>query len=112
MKRLVIILFCQMSNSKNVLIIGGTRFSGLYLWKELHDRVSISKHSIPSQFIIEIILDIKQGHSITLFNRGKSALKKLPKESDDEFNKRTKSAKYITGNRQVASVSRMYIYRL
>jgi hypothetical protein len=24
---------------KNVLIIGGTRFSGLYLFKELHDRV-------------------------------------------------------------------------
>lgn len=24
---------------KRVLIIGGTRFSGLYLFKELHDRV-------------------------------------------------------------------------
>jgi hypothetical protein len=24
---------------KNVLIIGGSRFSGLYLFKELHDRV-------------------------------------------------------------------------
>lgn len=26
-------------SKKRVLIIGGTRFSGLYLWKELYDRV-------------------------------------------------------------------------
>jgi len=68
------------SSSKNVLIIGGTRFSGLYLWKELYDR----------------------GHSITLFNRGKSSLKKLPKESEDDFEKRKSSARFINGDRQVA----------
>jgi len=42
----------QMSTatSKKVLIIGGTRFSGLYLWKELYDRVSsiISCHQFIS----------------------------------------------------------------
>jgi len=35
---------------KKVLIIGGTRFSGLYLWKELYDRVSSA--------FLTIILDI------------------------------------------------------
>ena len=63
--------------SRKVLLIGGTRFSGLYLWKELVDR----------------------GHQVTLFNRGKTALKKLPKESDDDFEKRKSSTKYITGDR-------------
>jgi hypothetical protein len=29
------------NSKKRVLIIGGTRFSGLYLFKELHDRVSM-----------------------------------------------------------------------
>ena len=33
---------------ESVLLIGGTRFSGLYLWKELHKRVS-------SQFTLEIL---------------------------------------------------------
>jgi len=32
---------------KKVLIIGGTRFSGLYLWKELHDRVRTCPPSLP-----------------------------------------------------------------
>jgi nucleoside-diphosphate-sugar epimerase len=62
---------------KEVLIIGGTRFSGLYLWKELHDR----------------------GHTITLFNRGKTAFKKLPKESDADFEKRKSVVKVINGDR-------------
>lgn len=63
---------------KNVLIIGGTRFSGLYLWKELHQR----------------------GHQITLFNRGKTAPKQIPNESTDEFNDRVSKTRYIQGNRQ------------
>lgn len=70
-------LSLSMNAKKNVLIIGGTRFSGLYLWKELHDR----------------------GHHITLFNRGKSAVKQLPKESNEAFASRTSSAKIINGDR-------------
>jgi len=67
-----------MSAGKNVLIVGGTRFSGLYLWKELHDR----------------------GHSVTLFNRGKTELKKLPRESQEEFDKRKEETQFIKGDRK------------
>ena len=69
----------------NVLIVGGTRFSGLYLWKELHAR----------------------GHSVTLFNRGKTALEKLPgRETDEEFDARVKATTFITGDRKdVADMS-------
>lgn len=68
------------TDPKKVLLIGGTRFSGLYLWKELHQR----------------------GHHVTLFNRGKTALKRLPKESEMDFEKRKKDTSYFTGNRQIA----------
>jgi NADPH:quinone reductase-like Zn-dependent oxidoreductase len=66
---------------KKVLIVGGTRFSGLYLWKELHDR----------------------GHEVTLYNRGKSALQKLPRETDAAFEARKSAARFIKGDRQVAA---------
>ena len=66
---------------KKVLIVGGTRFSGLYLWKELYDR----------------------GHEITLYNRGKYALKKVPKETEADFEKRKAAARFIKGDRQVAA---------
>lgn len=69
------------AGKKKVLLIGGTRFSGLYLWKEL----------------------VSRGHEVTLFNRGKTALKKLPKESVDEFERRKSATKYINGNRQDAA---------
>jgi nucleoside-diphosphate-sugar epimerase len=67
--------------SKNVLIVGGTRFSGLYLWRELH----------------------KRGHKITLFNRGITEIVKLPSETDDEFIDRKQQARYIKGDRTVAN---------
>jgi len=70
-----------MSGAKKVLLIGGTRFSGLYLWKEL----------------------ISRGHDVTLFNRGKTALKKLPKESAEDFEKRKSATRFINGNRQDAA---------
>lgn len=71
----------QMSvTPKNVLIIGGTRFSGLYLWKELNDR----------------------GHKITIFNRGKTAIPKLPKETEEEFENRKSQATYVKGDRTKA----------
>jgi len=66
-----------MVDKQKVLIIGGTRFSGLYLWRELYNR----------------------GHEVTLFNRGKTAFKQLPDESIEAFNARIASTKLITGNR-------------
>lgn len=63
---------------KKILIVGGTRFSGLYLWEELHNR----------------------GHEITLFNRGKTALKKLPGESDAAFEKRKSETQFVKGDRK------------
>lgn len=42
-----------------------------------------------------------QGHSITLFNRGKSKLQQLPQESITEFETRVSSTRFINGNRQV-----------
>lgn len=62
---------------KKVLVIGGTRFSGLYLWKELFSR----------------------GHDVTLFNRGKTAFAKIPSESEEMFQKRTAAVKVINGDR-------------
>lgn len=67
-----------MVDKHSVLIIGGTRFSGLYLWRELH----------------------KRGHEITLFNRGKTAFKRLPDESTEEFENRVASTKVINGDRR------------
>lgn len=64
--------------SKSVLLVGGTRFSGLYLWRELH----------------------KRGHRVTLFNRGKTEIKKIPSETDAEFIDRKANARYILGDRQ------------
>jgi nucleoside-diphosphate-sugar epimerase len=63
---------------KNVLIVGGTRFSGLYLWEELHNR----------------------GHSVTLYNRGKTALKKIPGETDAQFEARKADTNFVKGDRK------------
>lgn len=63
---------------KKVLLVGGTRFSGLYLWKELQDR----------------------GHEVTLFNRGKTPLRKTPRETDEEFEARKAKTNFIAGDRK------------
>ena len=78
MRRTVGSARASMLNMKDVLIVGGTRFSGLYLWEELHSR----------------------GHSVTLYNRGKTALKKIPSESDEAFEKRKAATKYVKGDRK------------
>jgi len=66
---------------KRVLLIGGTRFSGLYLAKELADR----------------------GHELVLFNRGNTAKDdpklKVPGESDEDFAKRVEKTSVIVGDR-------------
>jgi len=67
----------QMASKENVLIIGGTRFSGAYLWKELQDR----------------------GHHVTLYNRGKTSAKAIPGESEADFEKRKASTTYLKGDR-------------
>lgn len=66
------------ASKKKVLIVGGTRFSGLYLWKELHER----------------------GHEVTLFNRGKTALKSIPGEDASVFAKRSQETNFVKGDRK------------
>merc|ERR1711871_564525 len=68
----------KMVDSKKVLVIGGTRFSGLYLWKELVDR----------------------GHDVTLYNRGKTEIPRIRGESDAEFEMRKSQTHYISGDRK------------
>ncbi|CAN0065354.1 unnamed protein product [Scytosiphon promiscuus] len=63
---------------QRVLVIGGTRFSGLFLTKELHSR----------------------GHEVVLYNRGKTANKQLPYESDEQYAKRVEDVKTIVGDRK------------
>ena len=62
----------------NVLVIGGTRFSGAYLWKELYDR----------------------GHDVTVYNRGKTDPKPVARESEDAFKARIESATSLKGDRK------------
>lgn len=65
-------------NAFNVLIIGGTRFSGAYLWKELHDR----------------------GHDVTVYNRGKTDPQPVARETDDAFGSRIGAATFLKGDRK------------
>ena len=58
--------------------MGGSRFTGLYLWKELHQR----------------------GHQVTLFNRGKTEIRQIPSETIEEFVDRKSKTKYIIGDRK------------
>ncbi len=70
--------FLEMVDSKKVLLIGGTRFSGLYLWKELLDR----------------------GHDVTLYNRGKTEIPRIRGEDDAAFERRKSKTNYISGDRK------------
>jgi len=72
-----LIYFSTEIEAYNVLLIGGTRFSGAYLWSELH----------------------KRGHSVTVYNRGKTAPKPVVRESESEFNARVDGADYLVGDR-------------
>lgn len=71
-------LLPSLTSAFNVLIIGGTRFSGAYLWKELHDR----------------------GHSVAVYNRGKTAPSPVTGESDDAFRQRLGAATFLKGDRK------------
>merc|ERR1711871_423881 len=43
-----------------------------------------------------------RGHKITIFNRGKTEIPKLPKESNEDFEKRKSLATYVKGDRTKA----------
>jgi nucleoside-diphosphate-sugar epimerase len=64
---------------KNILMMGGTRFIGLFLAREL----------------------VKAGHQVTLFTRGKAPIcQQLPGESDEEFADYSSKVKHLQGDRQ------------
>jgi nucleoside-diphosphate-sugar epimerase len=77
----------QSTLAYNVLIIGGTRFSGASLWRELYRR----------------------GHAVTVYNRGKTAPKPVTRESPMEFEARTQAATYLKGDRQDPQQLRLLI---
>lgn len=67
------------SDSKNILVMGGTRFIGLFLSRQL----------------------IKEGHQVTLFTRGKAPItKQLPGESDAEYAEFSSKVLHLKGDRQ------------
>lgn len=66
------------AHAYNVLIIGGTRFSGASLWKELYDR----------------------GHAVTVYNRGKTPPKPVARESAQAFEARVAAASFLQGDRK------------
>jgi nucleoside-diphosphate-sugar epimerase len=75
---LSLLLLAESAVAFNVLIIGGSRFSGAYLWKELNDR----------------------GHDVTVYNRGKTPPKPVARESDEAFQARIAATTALKGDRQ------------
>ncbi|XP_078444927.1 chloroplast RNA binding protein [Wolffia australiana] len=66
------------SSGKKVLIMGGTRFIGVFLSRLL----------------------VKEGHQVTLFTRGKAAItKQLPGESDEEYSDFASKVLHLKGDR-------------
>lgn len=79
----VVNAYTVQQQNQRVLIIGGSRFTGISLWKELCDR----------------------GHDVTVYNRGKTPLKPLGKcgqhmENKFQFDARIRDTKFIQGDRQ------------
>ncbi|PIN24989.1 dTDP-glucose 4-6-dehydratase/UDP-glucuronic acid decarboxylase [Handroanthus impetiginosus] len=67
------------SSSKKILIMGGTRFIGIFLSRLL----------------------VKEGHQITLFTRGKASIaQQLPGESDAEFSDFASKILHLKGDRK------------
>lgn len=75
---LICIALLPVAQAYNILIIGGTRFSGAALWKELHGR----------------------GHHVTLYNRGQTPAAAVVRESAAAFLERVQAAAFLTGDRQ------------
>ena len=78
MKFVALLSLVAVAEAYNVLIIGGTRFSGASLWKELYDR----------------------GHSVTVYNRGKTEPKPVARESETAFQARIAAASFLKGDRK------------
>ncbi|KAH9755631.1 chloroplast stem-loop binding protein of 41 kDa b [Citrus sinensis] len=67
------------SSEKNILIMGGTRFIGVFLSRLL----------------------VKEGHQVTLFTRGKAPIaQQLPGESDEEFAEFSSKILHLKGDRK------------
>ncbi|KAF2307334.1 hypothetical protein GH714_026417 [Hevea brasiliensis] len=67
------------SSSKNILIMGGTRFIGVFLSRLL----------------------VKEGHQVTLFTRGKAPItQQLPGESDQDFADFSSKILHLKGDRK------------
>ncbi len=73
-----LVLLTNSVSAFNVLVIGGTRFSGAYLWKELYDR----------------------GHHVTVYNRGKTDPKPVVRETEEAFQARIAASSSLKGDRQ------------
>ncbi|CAL4899668.1 unnamed protein product [Urochloa decumbens] len=66
------------ADSKNILVMGGTRFIGVFLSRLL----------------------IKEGHQVTLFTRGKAPItQQLPGESDAEYAEFSSKVQHLKGDR-------------
>eukprot|EP01026_Neomeris_dumetosa_P039994 TRINITY_DN3300_c0_g1_i11.p3 TRINITY_DN3300_c0_g1~~TRINITY_DN3300_c0_g1_i11.p3 ORF type:complete len:118 (+),score=8.12 TRINITY_DN3300_c0_g1_i11:60-413(+) len=64
---------------KKILMMGGTRFIGVYLARMLID----------------------QGHEVTLYTRGKSPItSKIPDDTDESYEKFSAAVKHIAGDRK------------
>jgi nucleoside-diphosphate-sugar epimerase len=74
---LCLLFLAESAAAFNVLIIGGSRFSGAYLWKELNDR----------------------GHDVTVYNRGKTQPKPVARESEAAFQARIAATTALKGDR-------------
>ncbi|KAF3778094.1 Chloroplast stem-loop binding protein of b [Nymphaea thermarum] len=67
------------SSAKKILIMGGTRFIGVFLTRLL----------------------VKEGHQVTLFTRGKASItQQLPGESDQEYADFSSKVLHLKGDRQ------------
>ncbi|KAF7063308.1 hypothetical protein CFC21_069834 [Triticum aestivum] len=67
------------ADSKNILIMGGTRFIGLFLSRKL----------------------VQEGHQVTLFTRGKAPItQQLPGESDAEYAEFSSKVLHLKGDRK------------
>ncbi|KAJ4751651.1 chloroplast stem-loop binding protein of 41 kDa [Rhynchospora pubera] len=68
-----------MASSKNILVMGGTRFIGVFLSRLL----------------------VKEGHQVTLFTRGKAPItQQLPGESDEDYADFKSKVLHLKGDRQ------------
>lgn len=75
------VVSCSATEPKKVLMMGGTRFIGLYLARQL----------------------VEEGHEVTLYTRGKKAVThKIADDTEEGYQKFSSAIKHIAGDRQDA----------